>query len=163
MGFGLVTGKYVNGDDDGFCMILLYSFSVFLDLSDTFITYGTFSSHLQLKREILKINYLKGSRLKTLPIILEGWKNQMMFTSWSWNLLGLSFAFSGLLTLYVDNQSEEYDPSEISSFPYMKWAPRISILLFETAAPAAMLVSVVVKYVLWPKALAGHGSENLIG
>ncbi len=85
----------------------------------------------------------------------------MMFTSWSWNLLGFSFAFSGLLTLYVDDLAKDYDPSEIIHFPHMKLASRICILLFEISAPAAMLVSVVVKYVLWPKALAGHGSANL--
>jgi len=43
----------------------------------------------------------------------------------------------------------------------MKLVSRICILLFEISAPAAMLVSVVVKYVLWPKALAGNGSANL--
>lgn len=83
-----------------------------------------------------------------------------MFTSLSWNLLGLSFAFSGLLTLFVDNMSGQYSIAEIMEFPYMKLALRTSFLLFETVAPLTMLVSVVVTYALWPNALRGDGNTD---
>jgi len=85
----------------------------------------------------------------------------MPFTSWSWNILGLSFAFSGLVTLFVEEHSQKYDIGDISSFPYMHWALRGSILLFEISAPISMLVSAVVKYALWPKALKGNGTAGL--
>eukprot|EP00551_Chaetoceros_affinis_P001612 CAMPEP_0203638786 /NCGR_PEP_ID=MMETSP0088-20131115/4717_1 /ASSEMBLY_ACC=CAM_ASM_001087 /TAXON_ID=426623 /ORGANISM="Chaetoceros affinis, Strain CCMP159" /LENGTH=140 /DNA_ID=CAMNT_0050493497 /DNA_START=353 /DNA_END=771 /DNA_ORIENTATION=+ len=35
------------------------------------------------------------------------------------------------------------------------------MILFETAAPVSMLVSAVVRYALWPKALKGNGTDNL--
>jgi hypothetical protein len=77
-----------------------------------------------------------------------------MFTSWSWNLLGVSFAFSGLLTLYVEDNYETLDLSNL------KWAFRTSALLFETVAPLTMLVSVVVTYALWPNALKGNNGTD---
>jgi hypothetical protein len=99
---------------------------------------------------------LKESKLKRgIPINVGGLRGQMMFTSWSWNLLGVSFAFSGLLTLYVDRHHETLDMSHLT------WAFRTSALLFETAAPLTMLVSVVVTYALWPNALKGcHGTDS---
>jgi len=102
----------------------------------------------------MSCNYLKESKLKRdLKINISGIRGQFMFTSLSWNLLGLSFACSGLLTLFVDDHSEQYSASEIIEFPHMKLALRTSILIFETVAPLTMLVSVVVTYALWPNAL----------
>lgn len=100
-------------------------------------------------------NYMKESKLKRgIPINVGGLRGQMMFTSWSWNLLGLSFAFNGLLTLYVDDHVDKLDVSDL------KWALRASTLLFETAAPLTMLVSVVVTYALWPNALKGNNGTD---
>lgn len=102
----------------------------------------------------LHVHYLKGSKLTHSPVSVGGLRTQAMFTSWSWNLLGLSFAFSGLLTLYIDDSSRKYNRDEIMALPYMQWALRASILLFEISAPVAMLVSAVIKYAIWPRALA---------
>jgi hypothetical protein len=103
---------------------------------------------------------LESSKLKPLPIDLSGLRSQAAFTSWCWNLLGISFAVSGLLTLYVEKCRNHYSYDEIAAFPYMKLVLRASILLFEMAAPLSMLVSFVVTYVLWPKALKGNGSDS---
>ncbi len=43
----------------------------------------------------------------------------------------------------------------------MKYVLRMTIILFEIAAPQSMLVSAVVRYALWPKALTGNGTEGL--
>lgn len=114
-----------------------------------------------MEDEGMACNYLKESKLKRgLMIDLSGYRGQLMFTSLSWNLLGLSFAFSGLLTLFVDNMSGQYSVAEITEFPYMKLALRTSLLLFETVAPLTMLVSVVVAYALWPNCLRNGGSTD---
>eukprot|EP00554_Chaetoceros_debilis_P004233 CAMPEP_0194080750 /NCGR_PEP_ID=MMETSP0149-20130528/6694_1 /TAXON_ID=122233 /ORGANISM="Chaetoceros debilis, Strain MM31A-1" /LENGTH=299 /DNA_ID=CAMNT_0038762529 /DNA_START=14 /DNA_END=910 /DNA_ORIENTATION=- len=102
----------------------------------------------------LHVHYLKGSKLTRSLVFVGGLRTQAMFTSWSWNLLGISFAFSGLLTLYVDDSSRKYNRDEMMALPYIQWALRASILLFEISAPVAMLVSAVIKYAIWPRALA---------
>lgn len=117
----------------------------------------------------MKINYLKGSKLRCTPITIQGIKSQAFFTSWSWNILGIYFLFSGILTLYIDNELSTNKSSnssntyydELSNDKHMKIAFRIALILFEIAAPVSMLVSVVVRYALWPKALKGNGSDNL--
>ena len=83
----------------------------------------------------------------------------MGFTSWCWNVLGISFAVSGFITLYVEENQKHYSFDEISRFPQMKLLLRSSLLLFEIAGPLSMLVSFVVTNVLWPQALRG-GSET---
>jgi len=120
------------------------------------------------QKNVLRVNYLKASKLRSLPIEIKGIKGQAMFTSWSWNLLGLSFAVSGLLTLYVDtimkNNTYSIDEDKekmIESSPFMKIGLRMCVILFEIAAPVSMLVSAVVRYALWPKALKGNGTDTL--
>lgn len=121
---------------------------------------GIVSAYRMTESELLNVNYMKNSKLKSIPIEMSGLRVQAAFTSWCWNLLGISFAVSGLLTLFVDDHTNQFDVEEIVAFPYMKMALRASILLFEMAAPLSMLVSFVVTYVLWPKALKGNGSDN---
>lgn len=115
----------------------------------------------------MKINYLKGSKLRSIPVDFSGIKSQAFFTSWCWNILGLSFLLSGLTTLYIDqqimstNSTEEEIMHMISSKSHMKYILRATVLSFEVAAPLSMLVSAVVRYALWPKALAGNGTDEL--
>ena len=117
----------------------------------------------------MSINYLKGSKLRSLPVNFSGIKSQGFFTSWCWNILGLSFLCSGWVTLYVDQQLNDNDQgisehdmiATLSSQPYMKYMLRMTVILFEIAAPLSMLVSAVVRYALWPKALNGKGSQDL--
>lgn len=96
-------------------------------------------------------NYLKSSKLKRgVKIDVSGVNNLFMFTSISWNLLGISFAINGLLTLFVDDYQDEMNLEEL---PYIKTILRTAFFIFETVAPLTLLVSVVVTYSLWPNAL----------
>jgi hypothetical protein len=71
---------------------------------------------------------------------MTGFQTQLPFTSWSWNLLGVSFALNGTIAL---NSQNDISP----------WLLRIALLVFEMAAPTALLVSFVIRYVIWPRAL----------
>jgi len=87
---------------------------------------------------------------------MKGFCTQYFFTAWAWNLLGLSFALNGAITLLV-----YYGYKELMTSSFMLWYLRISIIIFEISAPTAMLVSFVVRYALWPNALKGNGSNEL--
>lgn len=80
---------------------------------------------------------------------MTGWRTQMPFTSWSWNLLGLSFALSGYVA-YATSRDEPVNP----------WVLRAALLVYEVAAPQTLLVSAVVKYAIWPKVLKGTGDTT---
>lgn len=121
---------------------------------------GIVSIYRLTETEVLEINYLKDSKLIALPIDVSGLRSQLAFTSWCWNLLGVSFAISGLLALYIEEQSQHYTYEEINAFPHMKVFLRACILTFEMAAPLSMLVSFVVTYVLWPIGLKGKGTDG---
>mmetsp|Transcript_24864 Transcript_24864/g.30564 ORF Transcript_24864/g.30564 Transcript_24864/m.30564 type:complete len:318 (+) Transcript_24864:116-1069(+) len=103
-------------------------------------------------------NYASKSKLKPLPINLDGIRSQGMFTSLSWNLLTVSFALNGLITLYaVDHNTNGL----LHSIVTHKWVLRFAIIIFEIAAPTSMLVSSVVRYALWPQAIKGvNGSKG---
>ena len=60
------------------------------------------------------------------------------FTQWSWNMLGLSFFFSGIISFLPQSYHH----------PYLL---RAALVTFEIAAPSAILVSTVVTYILWPE------------
>lgn len=86
-------------------------------------------------------HYLPNSRLQSdVKIPMKGFRTQLAFTSWSWNLLGLSFALSSTVAFMV-----LYDVDVPS------WLLRVALLSFETAAPCALLVSTVVRYAIWPQ------------
>jgi len=75
---------------------------------------------------------------------MRGWRTQLPFTSWSWNLLTTSFA----LNAYIAYQEG------ILGEPVPQSLLRLAIMVFETAAPMALLVAFVVKYAIWPQVLA---------
>lgn len=103
------------------------------------------------EREPFITHYLESSKLKQgIKINVDGIKYQYMFTSVSWNMLGLSFALNGLITLFVEKYEAEMNIEEL---PYIKNILRGAFFLFETVAPLTLLVSVVVTYALWPNAL----------
>lgn len=86
-------------------------------------------------------HYFPSSKLKKdVMIPMKGFRTQLAFTSWSWNLLGLSFTLSSTITCMAANDMDV--PS---------WLLRAALLTFETAAPCALLVSVVVRYAIWPQ------------
>ena len=79
---------------------------------------------------------------------MRGYRTQLPFTSWAWNLLGLSFLLNGMLALMVVN-----DKNELPS----PWLLRVALLVFETAAPTTLLVACVVRYAIWPRVLQASG------
>jgi hypothetical protein len=95
--------------------------------------------------------YLPKSKLKRNVLIrMTGVRTQLPFTSWSWNLLGVSFALNGIIAL----QSSEH----IAPWP---WLLRIALLVFETAAPSALLVAFVIRYAIWPRVLQQGDTTQL--
>ena len=95
-----------------------------------------------LKSYIMKTNYLEKSKLRTLPINLDGIRSQVMFTSWSWNLLTLSLALNGIITLLSESNSYTI----LHSIFLNQWVLRSAIVMFQVASSISMLVSVVVRY-----------------
>eukprot|EP00549_Striatella_unipunctata_P016413 CAMPEP_0118707762 /NCGR_PEP_ID=MMETSP0800-20121206/21424_1 /TAXON_ID=210618 ORGANISM="Striatella unipunctata, Strain CCMP2910" /NCGR_SAMPLE_ID=MMETSP0800 /ASSEMBLY_ACC=CAM_ASM_000638 /LENGTH=202 /DNA_ID=CAMNT_0006610705 /DNA_START=42 /DNA_END=647 /DNA_ORIENTATION=- len=71
------------------------------------------------------MNYLPSSKLKKYPIHFHGIKSQGLFTKWCWNL-HLFFSTMAIAT---------------------------ALVVFEIAAPSAMLVSAVVAHGIWPQLL----------
>ena len=119
------------------------------------------TSHIRSVIEVSYLNYLKNTKLKRAPIDLGGLKTQALFTSWSWNLLGLTFAHNGLLTLYIDHCAKNGTLSNIQDSFLLTLSLRASIILFETAAPTTMLIAAVVRYGIWEQAKKNAGSHNL--
>ena len=70
--------------------------------------------------------------------------------------MGISFGLNGILTL-----CDHYDMCNdwLSSNP---WIYRLGLWLFEVAAPNSLLVSFVVRYCLWPKALKDGTSTQIL-
>lgn len=119
--------------------------------------------------EYVSVNYLSSSKLISRPITLTGWRSQGSFTSWTWNILGIYFAMSGLVTLYVDDEFRSYhgkdyqQQQQLQEELELQLQPilRTCVVLFETVAPLTMLVSAVVRYALWPIGLKKNNTKAL--
>jgi hypothetical protein len=70
------------------------------------------------------------------------------FTMWAWILEGWTFILLGVLTLL---------PSDTA--PQPQWLYRIALIGWEISAPTSILVSSVVKYVLWSES-AKNAAKN---
>eukprot|EP00550_Attheya_septentrionalis_P007210 CAMPEP_0198286986 /NCGR_PEP_ID=MMETSP1449-20131203/5940_1 /TAXON_ID=420275 /ORGANISM="Attheya septentrionalis, Strain CCMP2084" /LENGTH=378 /DNA_ID=CAMNT_0043984863 /DNA_START=114 /DNA_END=1250 /DNA_ORIENTATION=- len=114
--------------------------------------------------------YLPQSKLQSGVIYFEGFMTLAPFTVWSWILLGVSFLLNGMIPILV---SYGYDLEESSSssslslslsnnnvYLYNNWLRQLALVSFEVAAPTAMLVSVVVRYAIWPDNLESTGHTN---
>ena len=100
----------------------------------------------------LNTNYRPQSKLKNTCINMSGFKTLCPFTSWCWILLGLYFSFGAVLALMVDSNQEHL---------IQPWMLRLAFILWELAAPFALLVSAVVRYAIWPVVLAGGKPHTL--
>jgi len=119
----------------------------------------TYYRIFHIKGAQLIVPYLKQSKLKKIPIKMDGIKSQTMFTCWSWNLLGLSFGLNGAITLLSCYPSQNQTiVHELFLHPTML---QMAIYLFEVVAPTSMLVSFVVRYALWPAAKKA-GTSNVL-
>ena len=94
-----------------------------------------------------RTSYLPGSKLIPEPNRLSGIKTFFPFTSWSWNLLGVSFA----LNAYIASQGAAGKPVDI-------WILRAAVILWEISAPFTLLVAGVVRYAIWPAVLRKTGN-----
>jgi hypothetical protein len=83
--------------------------------------------------------YLKASKLKRIKNHLVGVKTLFPFTSWSWNLLGISFTLSS----YIAFQA-------LGNVPVSPVVLRLALVSWEIAAPNTLLVASVVRYAIWP-------------
>ena len=104
----------------------------------------------------IKVVKLPGSKLRGGMVQMKGWRTQGFYTSWAWNILGLSFFLAGLIPILVVNGREDI----LHDNP---WIQRAALVSFEIAAPSAFLTSSVVTYALWPKAYKDHGSSGTKG
>jgi hypothetical protein len=103
-----------------------------------------------------KVVRLPGSKLPGGIVDMMGWRTQGFYTSWAWNLLGISFLLSGTIPLLVACGREDV----LRDNP---WLLRSALISFEIAAPSAFLTSFVVTHALWPKAYRAHGSSGTVG
>ena len=99
---------------------------------------------------------LPGSRLRGGRVSMRGWRSQGYYTSWGWNLLGLSFFLGGAIPLLAASVGAPV----VARRP---WLLRSALISFEVAAPSALLTSSVVTYALWPQAYKEHGPAGTEG
>ena len=119
-------------------------------------------SIFETHRVICKPPYRPQSKVPRLPITLKGWSKQFPFTSWSWNLLGISFALSTYVGYRV-HQSDNNHESDNNTVIIEPWLAHLALILWEVTAPMTLLIGAVVKYVLWPAQIKqiGHGDTFL--
>jgi hypothetical protein len=96
--------------------------------------------------------YKPDTKLIRSSIKVTGIRTLFPFTSWSWILLGFSFSFNGMIAIQVDRGAED---------DIQPWMRRAALVLFEIAAPFALLVSSVVRYAIWPAVLAAGNPHEL--
>lgn len=69
------------------------------------------------------------------------------FTMWAWTIEGVAFVLLGTIPLLIETGFA----TGADSIPL--WIYRLTIVAWEISAPTSLLVSAVVKYILWPEAL----------
>lgn len=94
--------------------------------------------------------YRKDSKLVKVANHMVGWKTMCPFTSLSWNLLGLNFTLSGYIAWSVANGESDFSPQ------FLKFA----LVIWEVSAPFSVLVSMVIRYVIWPGVLKAKGDTS---
>jgi len=99
---------------------------------------------------ITQTTYVSTSKLSQSNIVMRGIHTQFPYTSVTWNLLGCSMASSA----FIAYQATASRTSTISP-----WLLRFSLLCWEATAPNTLLVSAVVKYVIWPGCLKRNGTS----
>jgi len=93
------------------------------------------------------------SKLKrNTAITLKGVKTLFPFTSWSWNLLGFSYLLNGVMALSVAIFGKEGAWWLHDLIPN-NGLLRLALIVWETAAPCAILVSTVIRYAIWEMVL----------
>ena len=76
------------------------------------------------------------------------------FTMWSWTLEGITFVLLGGISLYLAADTTD------TSAEVPAWIYRVALIGWNICAPTSLLVSAIVKYVLWPMALEQGGNNS---
>lgn len=101
-------------------------------------------------------NWKPGSKLKpNTRITLKGIKTMFPFTSFSWNLLGISYTLNALIAYCVATGNDEWIVNMRNNALL-----RAALMIWETAAPCAILVSTVIRYAIWEMVLKGTGDTS---
>jgi len=112
-------------------------------------------------------NYKPKSKLRRVFIPLKGIGTLCPFTSWCWLVLGLGFLCRGMVALAaatVEAAGEEGPiPEWTTSILTNKILLRLTLVLWEFTGPFAILVSAVIKYVIYPEVVKGGKPHNLDG
>lgn len=125
-------------------------------------------------------NYKPHSKLRRVFIRLEGIGTLCPFTSWCWTILGVGFLCRGILTLaaasvaVVEDQNQRpwwaswasivVDKANVDKYILKNhYFLRATFVLWELTGPFAILVSSVIKYVIWPEVAKGGKPHNLAG
>lgn len=82
---------------------------------------------------------------------MRGFNVLLPYTSWCWNLLGVSFALSAYIAFQA-GEGKELPQSLL----------RAALLIHETAAPSTLLVSFVVSHAIWPNIIRQGGNTSEI-
>ena len=83
--------------------------------------------------------------------VFRGSLNLSYFTFWAWVLEGFVFILLGAIPILIHTFNTSLSP----------WILRTALVGWEIAAPASMLVTTVVKFVLWPMAQKLEDKTNL--
>jgi hypothetical protein len=92
-------------------------------------------------------SYFPRSKLRKATFHLRGWKSLVPFTHLSWILLGLAFSLNSAVCFCFDVDGDHHHDAVFS------WTKRLALIMWEIAAPAAFLTSIVVTYVIIPGAI----------
>jgi len=106
----------------------------------------------------LLTSWKPGSKLRSgATIRLQGIKTMFPFTSWSWNMLGLSYSLNALIALSVATGQDVWIAQLQNN-----WLLRLALIVWEVAAPCVILVSTVIRFAIWEMLLkAGGDTSNL--
>ena len=83
---------------------------------------------------------------------MDGIRTLLPYTSWSWNLLGISFALNAIIAYQAGVKNVILSQSIV----------RMALILYEIAAPSSLLVSFVISHAIWPNILRQRGSTDEI-
>ena len=97
----------------------------------------------------MKTSYVGASKLRQGVLPFSGLRTQAPFTSWSWNMLGISFLLNGIIAYMAK-----------ASIAVPQYLLRAALLCWEIAAPNTVLVAFVVRYAIWPMVLKKTGDTS---
>jgi hypothetical protein len=130
----------------GMVMILDSIYAVLYGYWDQDTEYYYPYSRLQPVQHIKFRGYMYSGSISSALMTLSS------FTMWAWVLEGITFLLLGSIPLYMEYTDGMEPPP---------WMYRITFVFWQICAPTSMLISVIVKYVLWPAAAKAGANNNI--